>query len=151
MKTFQINFGGFYNSIHDEIVEQQVSSIPASSYKDVQIDYCKGYIKLLNEELGTDFKFVALDSPKEYNFITDVIIAECSDEDIKQLDKVLHNHKLMDKVKELIRYRTTSREGYIALKSYDEVMQDKSGYHVITAKVDAFLSKYDLDIHEIFA
>ena len=46
------------------------------------IEYSKEYVVKFNGELNTDIKFLELDSPREYNFETDVIICEVSRKDI---------------------------------------------------------------------
>ena len=77
-----INFGGFYNSIHSDIIDIYIEDMKYNwedvNYKATYKNYSESYIKVLNNILDTNLIFKALNSPKFYNYSTDVINVELS-------------------------------------------------------------------------
>ena len=117
-----INFGGFYNSIHSDILDSEIECL---GYEDEVINfeathkaYSKNYIKVLNNILDTDLIFKTLNSPKYYNFTTDIINVEISKKDILKLFKYVKDADLKGEVFNIIKDSSTSKDGYIAFYDY---------------------------------
>mgnify|MGYP003135191375 CR=1 FL=1 len=96
---FNIDFGGFYESIHkntiddriinlynctydiddmysiDDIYEKDNKFMNNIDYKLLQNEYCKQWLSHFNRMFNTHFVFKKIDSPEYYNFDTDQI--EC--------------------------------------------------------------------------
>lgn len=148
MGKVTINFGGFYGSIHDSIVEQQVAyslengvddngninndvlfDVLAETWKKAQNSYANKWLNnVLNYELETSFKFDCIDSPRFYNYSTDVIIADYIQEDFNKTIEYINNEGLKDEVTNIVSEITTSRSGYIPFYSKDEVLSDNDLY-----------------------
>jgi hypothetical protein len=127
MKEFSIPFCGFYESVHDMLLNDEVDNIGQNrdtgetnhdlsyylwdniNWKQTHIDYTKDYTENFASELGIKgLKFVELDSPREYNFVTDRIFARCSDAEFYRMFKLVKGATL-DKV---CRDNLTSRDGF---------------------------------------
>jgi len=98
--NININFGGFYDSIHSDNIdwyidqeyayylewvdEKTIHRVQMTQdqwnddvlYSDTKKSYCESYVDRLNKKLDLDLKYIGLDSPKYYNFTTDKIIAK---------------------------------------------------------------------------
>jgi len=156
----QLNFGGFYNTIHDSIVEDAVAFdlgaidecnendwenedlINFSNWSAYKTEYCKEWVKLLNAELGTEIVFTALDSPREHNFATDVIIAHITVKDTLKLFKMIKGVELKDKVFKAIKKHTTSYDGYRAFYKYADLFKAEHRYFLIEIMIDILLENY---------
>ena len=101
MKTQLCFFPGFYESSLDAMIDQEIEMEMDNkdlTYEDIedQLDYnaarqaiSKAWVNAFSQEIGIYFEFVELWSPREYNFTTDKVYAEISNEDIKKIyDKV---------------------------------------------------------------
>jgi len=150
-----LRFGGFYYSVHSEIVDSIVEShiedndettnkeefYDSIDYQKTYLDYCKLYIKYFfdyieevegvvgrppSRKLTIKSKNIELWSPREYNFSTDLIVLkEVSKSSIKNLT-TLFNRYLDDKeFREFIKDKTTSRSGYIPFYNYGEIIDKK--------------------------
>jgi len=153
----QLNFGGFYNTIHDSIVEDAVAFdigaidendendwdnedlINFSNWSAYKSEYCKDWVALLNEELGTEIVYTSLDSPREYNFSTDVIIAHISVKDTLKLFKLIKENDLKEEVIEEIEKHTTSRSGYSPYYKYADLFKSENRYFLIEIMIDILL------------
>jgi hypothetical protein len=127
MKQFYIPFSGFYNSIHDSNIDDAVSQICENrnngyinqglsdylsdniNYRGVFIDYAREYVDNFAAELNIKgLKFIELDSPREYNFVTDRILCECSDNEFYRMLKLVKG----DALDSTCRKNLTSRSGF---------------------------------------
>jgi hypothetical protein len=144
-----LNFGGFYQGIHEDIINNAVSRELEYSMEDtdsddedrfysrldyskIYLEYAKYYVReffisvLLNYgvKLTIKPKNISISSPKEYNFYTDVIIlSDVSKTTVKNLTRLFNTLvKDDDEFREFIRYKTTSRDGYMPYYTYDEVV-----------------------------
>ena len=150
-----INFGGFYHSIHAQLVEDAVEMMfsddeGTQNEQEIEIfdfikaynDYSIAYIDKLEDwiadELYIDkspsFKFVRLQSPKFYNYSTDKIVIDITKKDAKAITKALlksddHN----DQFKDFVIEATTSRSGYIPFYTFEEAMKDKDDVLIMFA------------------
>jgi len=127
-----VNFGGFYESIHEEKCEEAVISSnnwdneDTGELKEEHADdlysynkwgvvhelYSKEYIDKLNDELETGIKYKELISPRFYNFGTDVIFVEITRKDCLKLFEYIRFESLENKVKEHIKDRTAASSGF---------------------------------------
>ena len=134
-----INFGGFYHSIHDSIIDNLIECYSDngnySEYDPDNINFQKtfnNYIKdystnlesyFLNEyNLDIQFNDIYLDSPKYYNFKTDVINCKIDNNQVKIVNKYFKKHsEFIDYIKN----KTVSYDGYISYYTYDQAINDK--------------------------
>lgn len=148
MRTVTVNFGGFYESTHDYIVERAVAytiekgvdedgaidyevlaNVPYETWKEAQNEYSKCWLDyILNNELDTSFEFEGIDSPRFYNYSTDVIIARYSEEDFKKVLEYIERESLNSKVDEHIKRLTTDSSGYVPFYNEDELREDNALY-----------------------
>lgn len=125
-KVYQtnVNFGGFYNSIHSVIIDDYIEIMEYDwekvNYKSTYKIYSEDYIKVLNNKLDTEIIFKELISPKYYNYVTDNIIVELSKKDILKLFKYIKEEELKEEVYNLIKDITTFWSGYIAFYNYKD-------------------------------
>ena len=156
--TVNINFGGFYESIHDTILEEAVCNyfgfvdeetgeiesdnifdIDSSIWKYVQTEYSKSYVEYLNDVIGLDLVFGGVASPKYYNYITDVIVADFSNKDILTLFKYIKSNNLKKEVYELIDIKSTSYDGYLSFFKAEEYFKKENLSLLVECMVDAVL------------
>lgn len=143
-----LGFGGFYYSVHSDIVDSWVESnfdededtlteeeyYDTIDYQKIHRDYCKYYVKYLFDyildahgiRLTIKQNNVDMWSPIEYNFSTDVIVLkDVSISTVKNLT-TLFNRYLEDKeFRDFIKDKTTSRSGYIPFYEYQDVRDKK--------------------------
>ena len=102
-RTVQIPFSGFYESIHSDNIDGVEAQMFSDDYGDVDstaahefymaCEYHKVFLKYAQEYAADfaiyidmpDLKFLALDSPREYNFETDVIVCEIAEADVLKM------------------------------------------------------------------
>lgn len=132
MSKVFIDFGGFYESWHDDAIDRAIYEqdddgeivsydepiIPAGQ---AQVKYCREWLDLFNTELDTSFTFVHLESPREYNFSTDLIEAGYTKDDYNRVRAYIVENQLGDELEEIYREVTTERSGYIPFHSYIEL------------------------------
>jgi hypothetical protein len=154
-----INFGGFYNSIHDDNIEWACESfygddsgacdwdiildkVNFKKLHGVYIDlYCDLFSDWLKENYGIAIKFknISLSSPREYNFETDKILCDITQVENESLIKALQsNTKFLDWLKD----RTKSRSGFISFYSYDDAMNNKNDMYSVYA-LEYLASEYE--------
>jgi hypothetical protein len=154
-----INFGGFYNSIHDDNIERACESfysddngncnwdiildkVNFKKLRGVYIDlYCDLFSDWLKENYGIAIKFknISLSSPREYNFETDKILCDITQVENESLIKALQsNTKFLDWLKD----RTKSRSGFISFYSYDDAMNNKNDMYSVYA-LEYLASEYE--------
>jgi hypothetical protein len=83
--------------------------------------------------------YKGLDSPSYYNFATDVIIGEISDEDSLELMNAIQKD---DELLEYIQKRTKSYDGFISFYTFDEVLENKDNA-LIEFTLDFMSGKYN--------
>lgn len=131
-----INFGGFYNSIHDAQIENQFEACEACidseaqdrDYTKTKINYSIEYLKkmeqfLFNEGIETKFKFVRIESPREYNFRTDKIVVNILKNHQKSIINFVNNKFAVELI-ELIRQQTTASSGYRPFYTFNEIYKE---------------------------
>lgn len=114
-------FSGFYESIHDGVIDSEEESIMedyGKEYDDFRFTinydlYAKNYVHAINKEIGLKLEFRNLWSPREYNFATDEIYCFITAKDLKKISSALNSESLEN----LIKRRFTSRDGFSSFYS----------------------------------
>ena len=130
---FNLDFGGFYESIHSQCIELSIANHfdkdnvgidyndlcdcndfneDNIDFKAMQLDYAKQWFELYYDQVFSHGYFVGIDSPKYYNFETDKIEVEISASKVNQImmDACI-NHELID-------YIDTHSQSYDGFYSY---------------------------------
>jgi len=138
----RLEFGGFYESIHSEIIDNHIEYFIESEndlndtekeYDDYDFDYqsmynqyIKQYCKMLSNHikneynLNIDFTDLKLISPKYYNFETDKI--ECKVSNHKDLISYFKNdNDFLD----FLNQATQSYDGYISYYDFNQAINNK--------------------------
>ena len=109
-----INFGGFYESVHNDIIADNIELMEYNwedvNYRATFEIYAKDYIKVLNNILDTDITFKSLNSPRYYNYSTDSIEVEISKKDILKLFKSIKEEELKEEVINIIKKNQVLQE-----------------------------------------
>jgi hypothetical protein len=142
--NISLNFGGFYESFHDDICERATAWAVGADDPDtgeidsealysknidwasVYTEYAQQWLDLFNDETGARLEFVRIVSPRFYNFETDAIIAECSRRDLLRLLDHARWLGIRDNVRERMRDLTQSRSGFIAFYSYEDLFKSEN-------------------------
>ena len=108
---FNINFGGFYESIHSHIVNTVIANhFDHDDYYDVddndidtvdinamQLDYCEQWLEHYKEIIPFGVGFVGIDSPDYYNFETDKITVRIGTNRVNELiDTSKHDYDFIE-------------------------------------------------------
>ena len=127
-----IDFGGFYESIHDGNVDHMVEAYEYDfdhvDYKKTFQSYIKSYCSNLEDyildeyEVNINFKNLKLYSPQYYNYSTDVIDCKIKSKEAFQLNEVL---KTDEDFLNFLKDRTTSYDGYMSFYKFDEALNNK--------------------------
>jgi len=154
-----INFGGFYNSIHDDNIEWACESfysddngncnwdiildnVDFKKLRGVYIDlYCDLFSDWLKENYGIAIKFknISLSSPREYNFETDKILCDITQVENESLIKTM---KAKPAFLEWLKDKAKSKSGYISFYDFDDVMNDKNEIFSVYA-LEYLTSEYE--------
>ena len=125
MKTeFNLHFGGFYHSEHSERIDcmAEALSIEDVNFAETNEEYIKCYINAMNGALDINVEYIALDSPRFYNFETDTARVIISPK-----DRALIVDGYSADAKEYINEASSSRDGFFSFyDGYEEVIKDKS-------------------------
>jgi len=161
-----INFGGFYESLHDYYVEEAIASYFGYYLEDGEVDqeqmwhigfdiwswvkteYSKEYVNELNYMLDTRIKFVELDSPSMYNYRTDVIIANTSKKDRIAIMKYIKEEGLKGEVLKHIKISSTSYDGYISFLSYEDYFKKENVNFLIEIMLDVIIKDSETVLEE---
>jgi len=156
---FLIDFGGFYHSVHSDILDIQIDYFEIDednvNYKETCNSYCNEFIDSLNDMLELELKFIKIDSPKFYNFSTDKIEAEINENDFNKLkDTYLNSNEFIDYVNE----NSKSRSGFISFYNgfnevikEDEVLLQYMFNYILKEyadEIDNYISEMDFEIIE---
>lgn len=153
-KVYQtsINFGGFYNSMHNDIIDNHIEDYEYNSEKVNYIttykEYSKSYIKVLNNILDINISFKALNSPKYYNYTTDSINVEISKKDILKLFKYIKEEELKEEVINIIKDSSTPKDGYVAFYDYKDFFKKDNLDILVECLLDIIVEHLQDDIVE---
>lgn len=152
-----IHFGGFYNSIHDAQIESQFEAYEDNidtganerDYTPTQINYSKEYLKkmeqfLFNKGIETKFKFVRIESPRQYNFETDKIVVNLLKNHQKLIINFVNN-KFQAELIELIRAQTTASSGYRPFYTFDDIYKHNINDFLLEACLEIICDQVNKD------
>lgn len=152
-----INFGGFYNSIHEALIENQFEAcedcidVEAQDrdYTKTQINYSIEYLKkieqfLFNEKIEVKFKFVRIESPREYNFETDKIVVNLLKNQQKSIINFVNNKFAVELI-ELVRTQTTRRDGYHPFYTFNEIYKENKNDLLLEACLEIICNEINKD------
>ena len=127
-----IAFGGFYHSYHQNNIDHMIEAFEYEwdkvNYEETFNSYIDDYANKLSSfilseyKIEIDFKNIKLNSPKYYNYSTDVIDCEIDSQQVMQLNQVLSKD---DSFLSYLKDRTKSYDGYISFYNYNEALSDK--------------------------
>lgn len=132
IKNVALNFGGFYDSIHSDLIDTELENILETEdleydqifdyidFKAIYLEYSKRLVEGLNDNFDLNLKFEQLIRPKEYNFSTDIIIVDISFQDYNYLFLDTDQEELKNKITKA----TTNRDGYSAFYNYSEMLNE---------------------------
>ena len=147
-----VNFGGFYESIHSYIIDDNIElneyDFEKVNYKSTFEIYAKDYIKVLNQKLDTNIIFKSLNSPKFYNYSTDFINVEISKKDILKLFQYVRNENLKQEVFNIIKNSSTSKDGYISFYNYTDYFKKDNLDILVECLFDVIVEHLQDDIVE---
>lgn len=158
----QLDFGGFYNSYHDDIVTRAVAmdvgaddentgevewndDMDKADFQTYRVSYSKKYVEALNYELDTRMEFHKLDSPREYNFSTDVIMVNASTKDCLQIFDYVKRYGLKPDVWAWLKDATTRRDGYSPFYSMEDMFKSENRYFLIQAMLSVIIEQLSED------
>lgn len=137
-----LEFGGFYESIHSNIVDGCVERMFCDDngivdWDNVEVDWSEAnknymtewlwlFAEWLKDEYGViaAFKKPTLKSPKYYNFATDTIDCNLTKREVTDiLDSIRLNVDFIS----FLRHATKSYDGYMSFYDFDEALADKDG------------------------
>ena len=147
-----VNFGGFYNSLHSDIIDTYVEDYEYDwenvNYRATYKIYSQDYIKVLNSILDTNISFKALNGPKFYNYSTDFINVEITKKDALKLFQYIRNEDLKQEVIDIIKESSTSKDGYIAFYNYEDFFKKENLDILIECLFDVIIENLQDDIVE---
>ena len=145
-----VNFGGFYESIHSDIIdiyiEDREYNWEVVDYEATYKTYSKSYIKVLNNILDTNIIFKALNSPKFYNYSTDVINVEITKKDILKLFEYIRLNGFKQEVINIIKESSTSKDGYVAFYEYKDFFKKENLDILVECLLDVIIENLQDDI-----
>tara|TARA_R110002020_G_scaffold84269_1_gene208870 strand:+ start:341 stop:835 length:495 start_codon:yes stop_codon:yes gene_type:complete len=127
-----IEFGGFYESIHSDNIENLIEAYEYDydniDWDKTHDDYIKDYCYVLSSfileeyDLDIDFKNISLYSPRFYNYETDTIDCEINNQQVNRLNEIfLKDNDFIEYLKE----RTKSVSGYMSFYTYNQAIDNK--------------------------
>lgn len=132
MDNIYLDFGGFYESLHSDNIDNQIENYSLDwekvDYRATFINYCKDWLYCFSDfikgetGLSMTFKFIELHSPREHNFTTDKIEAEVETDVWEAVKLARKDEEFLAFVKD----RTTPSSGYHPYYSYNQVLNSDS-------------------------
>ena len=135
---FYINFGGFYESTHNYIIENSIahyfdkddyydineSDIDTVDFKAMQNDYAEQWLELYKDVLPFGVGYVGIKSPTYYNFETDKIIARTHINTVNRLiDGMKDNYDFIEWLDDA----SASYDGFTSYyEGFDQVKTNKA-------------------------
>ena len=152
-----IHFGGFYNSIHDAQIENQFEAYEDNidtganerDWTPTQINYSKAYLIkierfLFNEKIEAKFKYVRIESPREYNFETDKIVVNILKKQQKSIINFVNNNFAVELI-ELVRTQTTPTSGYRPFYTFNEIYKENKNDLLLQACLEIICNEINKD------
>lgn len=132
IKDVKLNFGGFYGSIHSDLIDSEIENILESEnlrydeicdyidFKAIYLEYSKRVVLDVNNNFDLNLKFEQLIQPREYNFHTDEILVEMTMQDYNSLFLETDQSSLQLKIQDA----TTASSGYIPFYNKLEILNE---------------------------
>ena len=143
-----LGFGGFYYSVHSDIVDSLVESnfdedndtlaeeeyYNSIDYERIHKEYCKYYVEYLFDyvleahgiKITIKQNNIDMWSPRKYNFSTDVIVLkDVSNSTVKKMITLFNRYLENSDFREFIKVKTTCRSDYIPFYEYEDVVDKK--------------------------
>ena len=127
-----INFGGFYESIHDGNIDHMVEAYEydfdhvdyKKTFQSYIDEYCSKLSSYINDEyqVHIDFKNIKLYSPQYYNYSTDIIDCKIDTNQVNSLNEII---KKDNEFLSFLKDRTTSYSGFVSFYTYDQALNNK--------------------------
>ena len=144
-KKVAIQFGGFYESMHMDNVDNMINALwdgeehpeydwENINYKKTYLNYIESYCNNLSNyikseyNINMDFKDLELQSPQYYNYSTDKILANIPAKQIKELNSLMIKDALF---LEFLEERTKSYSGYHSFYTYETALNNKDNVLVM--------------------
>lgn len=113
----QIPFSGFYYSIHDSIMDNELEYYPLDiqnklfdsiNWYELRLEYARIYCEQFAHKFNIDLTFESMASPKYYNFSTDRIFADISESEVQRIFENTPKSYLEKTCRDMF----TSRDGF---------------------------------------
>lgn len=156
-----IDFGGFYNTWHDDICERavawQIGAIDEQGeidgdklfnfdqWGEIHSQYAEKWLDMLNSELGLNIKYCGLVSPRFYNYSTDVIAANITRGDCLSIVRYIRENDLKADFTRALKDRGTSRDGYAAWYTPSEFYLSENRDHFIRLALEVIIEHLNAD------
>ena len=168
-----LSFGGFYYSVHSDIVDSLVESnfdedddtlneedyYDTVDYRKIHKEYCKYYVKYLFDyildahgiKLTLKQNNVDMWSPREYNFSTDVIVLkDVSSSTVKKMTYLFNRYLENSEFRDFILEKTTSRGGYIPFYNYEQVVDKKELEVSLEILLEFIANEFNEEVDELY-
>ena len=168
-----LSFGGFYHSVHSDIVDSLVESnfdedddilteeeyYDTIDYQKTYKDYCWYYVKYLFDHIldahGVNLTLksnnIDMWSPREYNFYTDVIVLkDVSNSTVKNLTTLFNRYLENSEFKDFILEKTTCRDGYIPFYNYEEVVDKKELNISLEVLLEFIANEFNEEVEDLY-
>lgn len=158
----RIPFAGFYCSVHDIALENEMAQINEGSeqiapdnvaWRAVFLGYSQAYLRALAEGLDLDLAFSRVFAPKFYNFETDAIFAHIRTGEISARHAaIMADPESCAALREAVREKLTPQPGWAP--GYSSDLDDWGGVETWTPAqigflVDFMFQRSDLDEYQI--
>ena len=148
--TYNLDFGGFYESTHNWVIENSIAShfdvddyysindsqLDNIDFEAMQLDYAKQWFDLYYQKVFSHGDFVGIDSPSYYNFETDKIEVEISASKVNQIEASCSDYELRD-------FIDTHSQSYDGFNSYYE------GFDNVKKNPSVFMNYYTRYLSEM--
>ena len=167
-----LSFGGFYYSVHSDIVDSLVERYfdeedtltedeyyDTIDYQKTYKDYCNYYVRYLFDylldahgiKLTITQNNIDMWSPREYNFSTDVIVLKDVSNSIMKSLTTLFNRYLEDNLfRNFILEKTTRRSGYIPFYTYEEVVDKKDLEVSLEILLEFVANRFNEEVEDLY-
>lgn len=113
----------WYDSAFEQLEENE--SLEIDSVKARQITG-EAFVDWLNDLIGTSLTYTSMYFPREYNFEDDQVNISFSLEDFEKVKSFISENEMTESLNEMVEDVSTSRSGYAAFYSSDEIFKSKS-------------------------
>lgn len=168
-----LGFGGFYYSVHSDIVDSLVESnfdenddtlteeeyYESIDYPRIYKEYRKEYVKYLFDyilevhriKLTTKSTNIDMWSPREYNFSTDILVLKnVSKSTVKKMTTLFNRYLEDSEFRDFINNKTTYRDGYIPFYEYEDVVDKKELKVSLEFLLEFVANEFNDEVDELY-